>query len=90
MFSITSAAAQELSDMLREMEAPESTCLRLKVADDVALLQMDTPRPGDEIFRNDEHAVLVADPETCEACSGMIMHYGQDSHFCFLHSAELN
>ncbi len=66
MLNITEPAADHLSKLLNEADAPEGTAARFVASQEGLSLQVDSPRPDDQTIEHDGKAILLLDAQVAE------------------------
>jgi Fe-S cluster assembly iron-binding protein IscA len=61
MLTVTDAAAEHLSGLLDQAEAPEDVAVRFVLSEEGLGLELDNERPGDATFNHETRTVLVVD-----------------------------
>ncbi|MHC5023233.1 MAG: hypothetical protein ACYTGG_04895 [Planctomycetota bacterium] len=61
MFTVTDAAAEHLSDLLEQAEAPADVAVRFVLSDEGLGLELDNEKPGDATFNHETRVVLLLD-----------------------------
>ena len=63
MLVVSDSVTTYFSDWLREVDAPESACVRLILQRDGVEIAVDEVRPGDTCFESGDRTVLVLDSQ---------------------------
>jgi len=75
--------------MLAGLVPPEGYCLRIRLRNRAIYLALDMPRADDQQFSHQGELVLVADPDTLEACAAYVLDFDVGD-FCVRQAAEFN
>lgn len=69
MLSVTEPAGAHLEKLLDEAEAPDGAAARFIASDQGLTLQLDHPKPEDEIHQHDGRTVLLLNQQIAELLS---------------------
>ncbi len=70
MLTATDGALEQLAAVLDQRAAPEGMVGRCVVEGENLALVPDSEKPGDVVFRHEDHAVLVVAKDLCDALDG--------------------
>jgi Fe-S cluster assembly iron-binding protein IscA len=77
MLQITDAAAEQLSEVLADLDTREDVCLRISETQEGIRMVLDQQRPGDATIKNDDETLLVMDAVIADRLDGRTMDFNE-------------